>query len=288
MKRPCLRSFFAVFGLFLGLALHVAPAVADEPRVFPDIQRVLDAGVLRVALLARDAAPMIMTDDAGTPVGHEPDLARDVGRKLGVAVEFVRTADTYDGVVDVVARKEADIAISYLTGGVRRAQYVYFSRPYVKQSGRLFYNRALFAQLRRDYDIEDVGGIENIPVASDMQVGLVGGSVYETILERDFERSLVRKFNDLNDMMAAVRRGEIFGGLHGSLEVNYYMRQNPSTAIYVAVDQNIRKPSDIRVAVRTDAPNLLRWIDLYLENHVGMLTDIEVIQRYLDVHEAEE
>ena len=72
---------------------------------------------------------------------------------------------------------------------------------------------------------------------------------------RDFERSFLRKFDGLDEMMAVVRRGEIFG-IHGRLEVGYYMRQNSGTAIYVAVDPDNRKSSDIRVAVRPEASNL--------------------------------
>jgi ABC-type amino acid transport substrate-binding protein len=181
-----------------------------------------------------------------------------------------------------VARKEADIAVSYLTGGVQRGQSVYFSRPYIRQSGRLFYNRARFAELRRDYEIEDLRAIDGIPIASELEVGVVRGSVYQTIQERDFPRSRLRTFEGLGEMMAAVRSGKTFAGMHGGLQIDYYLRRNPATAIYVAVDPDIRQSSDIRIAVRPDAPNLLRWVDLYLANHVGMLDDAEIVQRYLD------
>jgi ABC-type amino acid transport substrate-binding protein len=270
----------------LGLILQLTPpfprAEADEPGVFPDIQRILDAGILRVAMRSEDAPPMIMTAKDGTPAGSEPDIARDLASKLGVEVAFIRTADTYDGVVDVVARKEADIAVSYLTGGVQRGQYVFFSRPYVRQSGQLFYNRARFAELRRDYEIEDLRAIEDIPVAPELEVGVVRGSVYQTIHERDFPKSRLRTFDSLDAMIAAVRAGKTFAGMHGGLQIDYYLRSNPATAIYVAVDPDIRQSSDIRIAVRPDAPNLLRWVDLYLANHVGMLDDAEIVRRYLD------
>jgi ABC-type amino acid transport substrate-binding protein len=275
----------SIMTLLLGLLVSVmwsSRPVAAEPVVFPDIQRVLDAGVLRVAMRAVDAAPMIMTGPDGTPSGSEPDIARDLASKLGVDVEFLCTADSYDDVVDVVARKEADIAVSYLTGGVRRGQYVYFSKPYVRQSGRLFFNRAWFAQLRRDEGIDDLRSIEQLAVASDLELGIVGGSVYQTIIERDSPGVRLRIFDTLADLMAAVRAGRVFSGMHGGLQVDYYRRRNPATAIYVAVDADIHQPSDIRIAVRPDAPNLLRWVDLYLANHVGMLDDADIIQRYLD------
>jgi len=288
MSTKPIRAMTIGLGLLLGLAMAMRPVAADEPAVFPDIQRILDAGVIRVALLAVDAAPMIMTDADGVPEGSEPDLARDLAKKLGVEVAFVRSADTYDGVVDVVARKEADIAVSYLSGGMQRARYVYFSQPYVRQSGRLIYNRARFAELKRDDGIEDLRDLADTEVAAELEVGVVAGSVYETNLERDFPTSRLRRFDNLADMMTAVRSGEAFAALHGGLQIDYFMRRNPATAIYVAIDPDIRQSSDIRIAVRPDAPNLLKWVNLYLADHVGMLDDAKIVQRYLDWESAPE
>jgi hypothetical protein len=101
-------------------------------------------------------------------------------------------------------------------------------------------------------------------------------------MERDFPDSLLRRFESLAGMMAAVRSGETFAAMHGGLQIDYFLRRNPATAIYVALDADIRQTSDIRIAVRPDAPNLLRWVNLYLADHVGMLDDAEIVQRYLD------
>jgi ABC-type amino acid transport substrate-binding protein len=282
MSKKLLRTLVAGLALVLGLTLSMKQVAADEPAVFPDIQRILDAGLISVALRAGDAAPMIMTDADGTPAGSEPDLARDLAKKLGVEVAFVRSADTYDGVVGLVARKQADIAVSYLSGGMERARHVFFSRAYIRQSGRLVYNRARFAELKRDVGIDDLRAIKDTPVAAQLEVGVVAGSVYATNIERDFPDSALRRFDSLAEMMAAVRSGETFAAMHGGLQTDYFMRHNPATAIYVAIDPDIRQPSDIRIAVRADAPNLLRWIDLYLADHVGMLDDAEIVQRYLE------
>jgi ABC-type amino acid transport substrate-binding protein len=278
--------------LTLGLTLLVAGAwpnnsgsaearVGERSSAFPDIERVFAAGYIRVALLARDAAPMIMTDAQGAPAGSEPDLARDLAKKLGVDVVFLRSAESYDGVVDLVAGREADIAVSYLSGGMERARRVLFSRPYVRQSGRLVYNRARFAELKRDYGVETIRAIEGVPIASSLRLGVIAGSVYESNLERDFPASRLQRFDSLPEMLDSVRSGETFSALHGSLQIDYFMRRNPASAIRLALDPEIRQSSDIRIAVRPDAPNLLRWINLYLETHVGVLEDAEIVRRYL-------
>ncbi len=39
--------------------------------------------------------------------------------------------------------------------------------------------------------------------------------------------------------------------------------------------------------MRPDAPNLLRWLNIYLANHVGLLDAKGVIKRYRELHAEE-
>lgn len=270
----------AAFAAWLLLAC-AAGTLAGE-STFPDIQRILDNGKLLVAIRSRDAPPMIMTDDKGGPTGSEADVARDIGRKMGVAVEFVRTAETYDGVVDIVARKEADLAVSFLSSDVRRAKRVYFSQPYIKQGSRVFYNRTIFARLHRDFRVDTISRLASTEAAPTLVVGVLEGSIYAALLERDMPQLTIQKYDSLPEIMAAVKAGEIFAGLHGELQIAYYMRLHPETAIHVGVDPESHHPSDISIAVRPDSPNLLRWVNIYLVDHVGLLDRSELIDRYLE------
>jgi ABC-type amino acid transport substrate-binding protein len=86
----------------------------------------------------------------------------------------------------------------------------------------------------------------------------------------------------LPDIVTAVKEGRIFAGLHGGLQIEYYMRRNPETAIYVALEPRARHPGDTSIAVRPDAPNLLQWVNVYLANHVGLLESEEIVERYID------
>ena len=64
------------------------------------------------------------------------------------------------------------------------------------------------------------------------------------------------------------------------MELEFYMRQNPESAIDVGVAPKVRHPADISIAVRPDAPNLLRWVNVYLDNHMGLLDTAAVIDRF--------
>ena len=91
----------------------------------------------------------------------------------------------------------------------------------------------------------------------------------------------VTLYKKLPEIVTAVKEGRIFAVLHDELQINYYMRQNPETAIYAVVDTSKRYPSNVCIAVRPDAPNLLRWVNIYLDNNMGLLDLKDVIERYL-------
>ena len=265
------------------LLISVNSAVAAPESSFADIQRILDNGKLRVAILATDAPPMIMTDSNGELTGSEVDLALDIGNKLGVDVEFVRTAETYGGVVGVVARGEADLGVSFLSSGVQRAKWVLFSQPYVTQNRRVFYNRASFTRLRRDLRIASIAQLAETEAAATLEFGVLADSINEWMLKRYLPQFAVKRYDSLPDIITDVKEGRIFGGLHGELQIEYYMRRNPETAIHVALEPRARQPSDISIAVRPDAPNLLQWVNVYLANHVGLLDSEEIVERYINI-----
>lgn len=283
-----MRRLTAIVHILGLLALVAAMPTRAAESAFPDIQRILDAGVVRVAILNKDSPPMIMTAADGTPAGSEADMARDLAEKLGVDVQFIRTAPTYDDVIAQVAANEADLGISFLSSGVDRALHVLFSRPYIHQSARIFYNRSAFARLKRDYDIGSLSQIHGTPAVDAIDIGALEGSVYQGMLDRDFEGYHIKPFTSLDALMKAVRSGDTFAGVHGGLQIDFYMRQHSSTAIHVAVDPELRRPSEICIAVRPDAPNLLRWVDVYLTNNVGIEDAKELVEEYVAKKAAEE
>jgi ABC-type amino acid transport substrate-binding protein len=269
--------------LVVWLLLTASTAVIASETSFPDIQRILDNRKLLVAVLAKDAPPMIMTDDKGKLTGSDVDIALDIGKKMGVAVEFIRTAGTFDGIIEIVARKEADLGISLLSSGVQRAKKVFFSEPYVTQNRRVFYNRASFTRLRRDHRIESIGQLADTEIAATLEFGVLADSINESMLKWSMPQFSVKRYSSLAELITAVKEGQIFAGLHGELQIEYYMRRNPETAIYVAVEPRARHPSDISIAVRPDSPNLLRWVNVYLSNHVGLLESTEIVERYMKI-----
>ena len=80
--------------------------------------------------------------------GLDVELIKGFAQKLGVKVSFLRTADSLDDVVSMVAKGEADLGISKLSITFNRTTKVLFTKPYIKLRKALIVNRTLLEQIR--------------------------------------------------------------------------------------------------------------------------------------------
>jgi len=119
----------------------MAAAQPAEPR---DLKAIVDSGVLRVGVTKFDL-PAFHRKIAGSLSGPEIDLARQIGDALGVKVEIVDDAASFDAVVNGVANGATDIGISKLSQTYYRLAKVRFSDPYIRLRHGLLFNRATIA-----------------------------------------------------------------------------------------------------------------------------------------------
>jgi len=73
-------------------------------------------------------------------------MAQQIGRALGVKVEFLDSAQSFDAVVDFVADGHAEIGVSKLSQTYNRLKRVRFSDPYVTLRHALLFNRLVIAR----------------------------------------------------------------------------------------------------------------------------------------------
>jgi ABC-type amino acid transport substrate-binding protein len=127
------------------LLLAGLPAgVAAQPVPSRDLNTIVAGGVLRVALTRFDL-PAFHWRSEGSFAGPEIELARQIARALGIGVEFIDNAPSFDAVVDAVARGQADIGISKLSQTYYRLLRVRFSDPYITLRHALLFERASVA-----------------------------------------------------------------------------------------------------------------------------------------------
>lgn len=110
--------------LILGLCLGAATAMAADNS----FDLVKKAGKLVIGL--DDAfPPMGYRDDNNNIVGFDVDVAEEVGKRLGIAIEWQPTA--WDGVILSLNAKKFDCIWNGMTITEERAKKVAFTKPYI-------------------------------------------------------------------------------------------------------------------------------------------------------------
>lgn len=252
------------------LALAVRPltrSAAAGPSSFADIRQVQERGALRVGLVAKEIPPLLVTGSDGQPVGIEVTMANGLARRLGVKVQFVRTAATHDELVAQVAAGEVDVAMSSVTRTVERALAVRFSRPYLTQSVAVALNRVRALQ-------ENIA-CPNTPAetaalgAGPGGLGVTRGGAYEQALRNQDKKINPVVFDSQRELNEALETDRLLAGLGGEIELRQLFAEHPAARIKLKLCLVGEQKDQIAVAVRPDAPNLAAWIDVVLDN-VGL------------------
>jgi polar amino acid transport system substrate-binding protein len=155
------------------LWLSVSSAMANE--VTPAIAKELaPSGRLRAAI--NFGNPVLAQKDAATgePRGVSAELARELGRRLGISVEFV----PFDGAGKVVDAVKADIwDVAFLAIDPLRAADITFTAPYVVIEGTYLVQETSLLRTPEDADKDGI------------RIAVSTGSAYHLFLKRELKHA---------------------------------------------------------------------------------------------------
>jgi len=248
--------FFCAVG---GKAFGQGAAVVS-PTYPPDIQKIKDRGQLIVAMLSRDIIPAVMSDSNGNMFGNDVDLAKAIAKELKVGITIDRTAQTFNGVVDVVASGKADIGLSSLSRTLARAEKVRFSRPYVVLRPVLVMNRISATKYELD------GSLARLAVFAGA-IGEPKGNSYLEFAKTVSPKATLVEFGDWDETFKALTEGRIVASFRDEIGVMNYLFRYPERSVELsttAID-NPSMADGISIAVNSQSLHLLGFINLYLE-----------------------
>jgi polar amino acid transport system substrate-binding protein len=248
-------------GAFCALGLCV-PLPADEaPSSYPpEIERIKSRGVLVVGMYTNDVIPFMFHDEEGNFVGHEVELSKRIAAALGVEVEFDRSATTFNGIIDLVAQNEVDLGISLISRTLVRAQKVLFSDPYIVLRPTLLMNRLTVSRYNVDLSdpIRSLGSVR-------IRVGEKRGTSYVNIAQSILPGAEIREYDEWDQAMSAVLRGEVDAALRDEIGVKNYIAAFPEASIQMQMialeDKEYADP--LAVAIPPQSVHLLHWINLF-------------------------
>jgi ABC-type amino acid transport substrate-binding protein len=244
--------------------------VPDGRLLAPDIARVVARGELIVAMLGVDTPPFFFERN-GEWVGLEVDLAKAIAKELGVKVRFNRSAKTFNAVVDVVSRGEADIAISKLSRTLARTQVISFSQPYLVMNHALILNRVKFAQFARDRSLPEViRGFKG-------SVGVIAKSSFADYAHRYFPNAKVVEYPGWPEVLKALDRGEIIGAYRDEFEVKRLLKADPTSSLVLRTVTFKDLEDTLGIAVGINDHVLLAFINEFLSQRTEKLNINKVL-----------
>jgi len=260
----------ALFGA-VAFALAIAPSTltAAEPR---DLQAIVDGQVLRVALTRFDLPAFHVRAPDGTLTGPEIDMARQIGRALGVKVEFVDSAESFDGVVDLVAAGRADIGVSKLSQTYERLKRVRFSDPYVTLRHALLFNRAAVAR-----------AAAGRPPAAVLQkfhgrLGVIGGSAYAEFARRNFPEAALVEERGWDAAVDHLIAGGVDALYRDEFEIRRVLKHRPALNVKLGSAVITDQTALLSIAICDSCTKLQE----FLNYHVGRSRGAFTLQSLLD------
>ncbi len=270
---PAAAASGAALAAQAAVALSPSPSLVKVPDgrlLAPDIARIVTRGELIVAMLGVDTPPFFY-EKKGELVGLEVDLARAIGKELGVQVRFNREAKTFNAVVDIIARGEADMAISKLSRTLARTQVISFSQPYLTLNHALILNRVKFAQFAKDKPLPQV--IRNFTGS----IGVIAKSSFSDYARRNFPQAKLQEYPGWGDVLKALDKGEIIGAYRDEFEVKRILKADPTASLVLRTVTLKDLEDTLGIAVGINDHVLLAFVNEYLTQRTDKLTTEKVL-----------
>jgi len=247
----------------------------------PDIQRILQRGYLVVAVLGQDNPPFFWEQSSDGLEGVDIEIARAIAAYLGVELQFNRTAQTFNEVIDQVYSLEADMAISKLSRTLKRARRIRFSQPYVSLGQGFLINRLAFAEY-----FETVN--QEVPILTALnqvagKIGVLRGSSYVGFVESVVPKGQIVEYDTWKELVQAIIRGEVLAACRDELEIEKVILTQPNAILQMrTVSLNHFKDS-IAIALPWDSYHLLSFVNQYLDTTELRYTADSLLNDYTEM-----
>jgi polar amino acid transport system substrate-binding protein len=245
--------------------------VADGRFLAPDIARIVNRGELVVAMRSVDTPPFFYMKN-GELVGLEVDLAKAIAKELKVAVRFDRSVPSFNEVVDVIVRQEADLGISKLSRTLARAQTISFSDPYLRLNHAFILNRVKFASLARDRSLPTV--IRGFTGS----IGVIAKSSFADYAVKNFPTAEIREFPSWQDVLAAVEKGQVVAAYRDEFEVKSILKSDPTMSLNLRTVTFRDLEDTLGIAVGIQDTTLLAFVNQFLAEGSVKLTIDKVLK----------
>lgn len=192
--------------------------------------------------------PWEFQDASGKIVGFEVDLMTEVGKRLGMDVNF--TNIPFQGLFAAVQSGQIDAAVSSITITKKRLESVSFAQPYYDSDQSL--------TVKADSGIKDLAGMEGKTVGVD--TGSTG-DMWATGHQDETKIGTISRYEGLSPAMLDLEAGRIDGYISDIPALLYYVKDKPQFAVV----ERIKTTEQYSVMFAKDAPLASKVNDVITE-----------------------
>jgi polar amino acid transport system substrate-binding protein len=227
----------ALVAALIGFVLLLPPASAQT------VDEIIKRGKVIVGINTTTPIFGLMGKD-GQPEGYDPDVARLVGKYLGVPVEFVSV--TGANRIPYLLTNRVDMIIALFGITPERAQQVWFSMPYATEAA------TLVAPASR--------AVKNVDDLKGLRVGVPRGAMQDLILTPVAGTKSINllRFDDEATALQAMISGQIDLVGTGLLVNRTLNRNDPGKDYQVKI---VLRELHFGIGVRRGQTELLQWLN---------------------------
>jgi polar amino acid transport system substrate-binding protein len=232
-----------ILTVLIGLLLGLAPLVSAGAQTVDDI---IKRGKVIIGVNTTTPIFGLMGKD-GQPEGYDPDVARLVGKYLGVPVEFVSVTGA-NRIPNLLSGK-VDMLICLFGITPERALQVWYSIPYASEAATL-----VAPESRKVKSIDDLAGLK---------VGVPRGAMQDLILTplAGDKKINLQRFDDEATGLQAMISGQIDLVGTGLLVNRTLNRNDPGKNYEVKV---VLRELHFGIGVRRGSTDLLQWLNTFV------------------------
>jgi polar amino acid transport system substrate-binding protein len=245
-RRPRLLALLPLVLATLGCA-RAGGGGSQELWTSSTIYRAKKAGKL-VVLMEAEFKPFTWKD-GGTLVGFDVDLAREIGKELGVPVEFRETS--WGLLATELVQGKGDLIVSGVTATAQRALECSFSDPYY-----LTRTIALVARPKAD-------GVTHVAQLDDPARRIVAqkGSTGEIAARKHLPRARLDTFDTESLCALEVAQGRADAFVYDEVQVREHAAVHPDTTR--VIDETLSL-EPYAIECRKGDPETVEWLNLVL------------------------
>jgi len=210
-----------------------------------DLSDILEAGTVKIAI-PENFPPFGSLGAEGEYVGYDVDVAKLIGKDLGVKVELVPVTSKQR--IPFLETGKVDLVISSMGANPGRAKSIWFSSAYAP-----FFSGAFAKDSMAISSVKDLAG---------KKVGLTGGTLEDLELTKMAPKSVeIIRFGDNAATLAAYVSGQVDVLVTGNTVAAKLSKDNPNLKIETKF---IIKESPAFIGIKKGNFDLLQWVNVFI------------------------